>query len=172
MIYIVAVVFVLLISLAVASWSSAPFVPTRKTDLSRILKLAQLKKGQTFYDLGCGNGRVVHYLAEKTEAMAIGVEMAIPIYVWAKIRQILSGLENFKIVYNSFFNINLKNADVVYIFGYPKSLKRRVAEKIKTDLKKDAKIISYAFKIEGLHELIKDQPTKNDMPIYVYKINS
>ncbi len=168
MVYLVIILFVLLISLAIAGSSSAPFLPARTKDLERILKLSQIQKGQTFYDLGCGNGKVVHYIANNSHANVIGIEMAIPIYIWAKIRQLFSKGKKYKIIFNSFFNVNLSNADVIYIFGYPKTIKSRVEKKLKQDLRPGARIISYAFKMPGWQPVMKEQPTKDDMPIYIY----
>lgn len=160
---------VILLSVSIAGWSSAPFVPTRKEDLPRILKLANLKEGQTFFDLGCGNARVVKYIAQNSKAKAIGVEMAIPIYVWAKVKQLFSGLKNLKIKYNSFFKVDLSEADVVYIFGYPKTLNKKVIEKLEKDLKPGAKVLSYVFEIQGWQPVLIDKPQENAQKIFVYK---
>jgi len=169
MIYVIGILIVLLISMAVASWSSAPFVPTRTKDLSRILDLTDLKKGQIFCDMGCGNGKVVKYVAQNTRAKAIGIEMALPVFVWAKAKQIFSGLKNYKIIYKNFFKADLTDVDVAYIFGYPATLKKKIAEKLKKDLKKGAKVISYAFEIPNWTPIKKSQPNEKDFPIYLYK---
>ena len=36
-----------------------PYVPTNEKVVSAMLKLAALKEGETMYDLGCGDGRIV-----------------------------------------------------------------------------------------------------------------
>ena len=169
MIIIVFVIIFILISVLIAGWSSAPFVPTRKEDLPRILKLANLQKGQTFYDLGCGNGRVVLYVAKNTKASAVGVEMAAPIYLWAKMRQIFSGKQNLKIILRNFFKVDLSKIDVAYIFGYPTTLKQKVAKKLQQELKPGAKVISYAFEIPGWQPILVDKPSKEKIAIFVYK---
>ena len=51
----------------------APYVssPTRVVD--RMLELANIKPGETLYDLGCGDGRILIAAAEKYKAKAVGV---------------------------------------------------------------------------------------------------
>ena len=104
MIFVFLIIIFLLITILVAGWSSAPFMPTRDEDLPRILKLCNLKPGEKFVDLGCGNGKVVLYIAKNTKAKVVGLEMALPIYVWAKIKQLFSGSKNLKVIYKNFFN--------------------------------------------------------------------
>jgi cyclopropane fatty-acyl-phospholipid synthase-like methyltransferase len=55
--------------------------------MSLIFKLANLQPGEKFYDLGCGNGKVVIYAAKNFPIEAIGVELAFPLYLICKIRQ-------------------------------------------------------------------------------------
>ena len=50
--------FVLLGSMAYAALSGAPWVPTWKGDIDRAKRLLDLKSGETFIELGCGDGRV------------------------------------------------------------------------------------------------------------------
>jgi precorrin-6B methylase 2 len=44
---------------ALTALSFAPWVPTKKRDIVRAIKLSGLQSGEVFYDLGCGDGRVV-----------------------------------------------------------------------------------------------------------------
>src|SRR3989339_585834 len=67
---------ILLMSAAYAASRGAPWVPTWKRDLRRIEKLAQLKKGERFIELGCGTGRVCRHLAKRTEAETFGIELS------------------------------------------------------------------------------------------------
>ena len=54
--------------------SLAPFVPTPMEVVERMLKLANVKKTDVVYDLGCGDGRIVVMAAEKFKAKGIGVD--------------------------------------------------------------------------------------------------
>ena len=49
------------------SWfagSDAPYVPTRMEHIRKVLKVAGVKKGKKFYELGSGDGRVVFEAAK------------------------------------------------------------------------------------------------------------
>ena len=54
----------------------APYVasPTRVVDL--MLEMAKIKPGETVYDLGSGDGRIVIAAAEKYKAKAVGIEIS------------------------------------------------------------------------------------------------
>ena len=51
------------------------FVPTPQEVVDKMLELAQLKKGDVLYDLGCGDGRIVVTAAKKYGVKAIGFDV-------------------------------------------------------------------------------------------------
>jgi len=147
---------VLLFSVAMGALSLAPWVPTRKNDLKRIFELAGLKSGQIFYDLGCGVGTTVFYADKKYKLHANGIELGLPFYLICIFRKILSESKNTKFIWGDFFRTNFSDADAVYLFGLPMSLKKKLAEKLTKELRPGALVISYVFPIEGW------QPKKED----------
>lgn len=161
---------VCLITTAIASNSLAPWMPTRKRDLERIFKLAKLKPGETFYELGCGNGRVVIYASEHHNIKAVGIEMAFFLYLVCKIRQVFIGNKNLTFKCKSLFREDLSPADVIYVFGMEGSLKKRLRKKLEKELKPGARVISYSFPIAPWQPVIKDKPSEKDLAIYLYKI--
>ena len=75
------------IPMFVGGFSAAPWLPTSHTDLPRINKLAGLKPGQVFFDIGCGDGRICNYIADKNPGVKVfGYEIAYPLYLlcWLK----------------------------------------------------------------------------------------
>jgi cyclopropane fatty-acyl-phospholipid synthase-like methyltransferase len=145
-------------------------VPTRKKDLARIVDLAQLKPGEVFYELGCGGGGVAAFVAKNTEAKVIGLEIALPFYLLAKLRQLLNKRDNLQIKYKNLFSCKLTNVDLVYIFGMPGKLAKKLKTKFKTELTPGARIISYTFPIPGWTPSKVSKPSEKDLSIYLYQI--
>jgi hypothetical protein len=169
--FIIYLIFTLmLITIVMASLSLAPWVPTRKKDLMRISSLAEIGQNDTFYDLGCGNGRTVFYINKKHGIKSIGVELAFPFYLVCIIRNFFYNNKNAKFKYNSLFKENLSDATVVYIFGLKDSMKEKLKNKLTNELKKGARVITYSFPIEGWVPAEINRPTSVDLPIYLYKI--
>ncbi len=54
--------------------SLAPYVPTPQDVVDRMLAMAEVKKGDVVYDLGCGDGRLV-ISAAKIGARAVGIDI-------------------------------------------------------------------------------------------------
>lgn len=163
---IIALVLLFLLStVALAGASFAPWVPARKADLSRIFQLANLKAGETFYDLGCGNGRLVVYAAKNFQAKAIGLEIALPLYLICKWRQIFNKNTIFK--YKNLFTEDLSKADVIYFFGTPRRIEQKLKAKLERETKNGARIISYVFPIMGWTPNKVDK-VDNAVPIYLY----
>src|SRR5438046_1382434 len=52
-----------------------PYVPTPQPVVDRMLELAQVKKGDVVYDLGCGDGRIVVTAAKKYGTKCIGFDI-------------------------------------------------------------------------------------------------
>lgn len=169
---IVFLLFILICSfnLIFSVLSFAPWVPSRSRDFKRIFKLADLKPGQIFYDLGCGDGKVVIYAANNYKVKAIGLEISLPLYLICKLRQVLNRQSNIEFKFKNLHKENLADADVVYFFGIPHSLNEKFCLKLKQELRSGAKIISYSFKLNSLEPKIIDNPGGKDLPIYLYEI--
>ena len=166
--FIFLLLCIFLVSAAFAGISFAPWVPTWKKDLPRIFKLANLQPGETFYELGCGNGRVVMYAAKNFNVKAVGLEISLLFYLICKIRQLFNSNLNLIFKLKSLFKEDLSQADVVYFFGMPKPLKERLRSKLESELKPQTRVISYAFPIEGWSPKAVDKSNKNEVSIYFY----
>ena len=159
---------VVLFTFAWAGKSLAPWVPCRGRDVQRVVELVNLKPGEIFYELGCGDGRIVTAVNKRYHGKAIGLELAVMMYVAAKIRQFFNWDKNLQIKYKNLFKEDLSGADVVYVFGMPFSLKERLRGKLEKELKPGARVISYVFPIAGWEPVKIDKPTERDLSVYLY----
>jgi SAM-dependent methyltransferase len=72
--------FLLVLSLVVipstvGSGEAIPFVPSPMIVVDRMLQLAEVRKDDVIYDLGCGDGRILIQAAKKYGARGVGVDM-------------------------------------------------------------------------------------------------
>jgi len=132
-------------SAAWASFSAASWVPTWKKDLKRILDLANLKSGETLYDLGCGDGRILEYAAENYEIKeAVGFEISLIPYIFAKLRaSFAQGHKKMRVVYGDLFRVNLKEVDVVVCFLMPAAIKKLKPKFEKSKTEKELAVFVY-----------------------------
>ena len=142
-IYVLFILSILLFSAGIAGWMAAPYVPTRKQDVGRFLEIAEIKPGDIFFDLGCGDGRIPA-AAAKACAKAFGFEISILNYLFCKFFR-----RNFKVKFINFFTADYKNTDVVYMFLSQK-VHNKMGRILKNQMKKGSKIVTYVWPIEGI----------------------
>ena len=147
------------------TWShffGGEWVPTPQNIVNRMLKTAQVNANDTVYDLGSGDGKIV-LSAAKLGARTIGIELDPLRVLISKIK--LSGLNNAKIELGDLYKANIKDATVVTLFLLPKTMEK-LETKLKKDLRKGTRIISYRFVFKNW------KPTKvdNENKIYLYKV--
>ena len=137
---------ILLGCLLALSWfagSDAPFLPTKMNNIRKILKLAGVKKGKKFYELGSGDGRVV-IAAAKLKAEAIGIEQSWIRVMYSKYIASKLKLKNTRFYHGNIFSKIYQDADIVYIYLLSKGV-RKLDEKLKKELKKGSIIITQTY---------------------------
>ncbi|MFH1582688.1 MAG: class I SAM-dependent methyltransferase, partial [Candidatus Falkowbacteria bacterium] len=139
-------------------------------DLKRTFKLADLRPGQIFYDLGCGNGKVAIYAANNFKVKAVGLEISLPLYLICRLRQFFNKGAKLEFKFKNLYKENLASADVIYFFGMPHVLNEKFCLKLKQELKPGTKIISYSFKLHDWQPKVIDKPNEKDLPVYLYVI--
>jgi SAM-dependent methyltransferase len=126
-----------------------PYVPSRKKVVRRLVEIANLKKGEKVYDLGCGDGRILIEAEKKAQVDAIGFEGAPIPYILAKLRKAISR-SNAKIMMRNFFKANIGDADVIFCYLGP-DVMNKIADKIRTECRKGTRVYSHTFEISGLN---------------------
>lgn len=144
------------------SWftgSDAPYVPTKMDHIRNILKLAGVKKGKKFYELGSGDGRVV-IAAAKLKADSAGIEQSLLRIILSRLKSYR--LKNTQFIHGNIFAKNYFDADIIYIYLLPKGVKK-LEEKLKKELKKGATVITQTYHFS------KWRPFKKEGEFWLYR---
>lgn len=123
----------------------APFVPIPDQALSLLKDGDITAEGDAIYDLGCGDGKVLKYMADKfPKATYIGIEYNIIPYLLAKVKT--RTYKNITIKYGDFFNEDLSGANGIVVYLFPE-LMDALLPKLEKELKPGALVYSldYAF---------------------------
>jgi len=126
-----------------------PWVPTREELLDIIMKLANIKPTDVFYDLGCGDGRVVLKAAKEGVKKAVCIEIN-PMLIEkakesAKVENLLNKIE---FINEDFFKVSLSDATVIYMYLLT-SVNRALRPKLESELKEGTRVVTLDFEIPG-----------------------
>lgn len=170
---------VVLLSVALAAQESqekklAPYVPSPTDVVEKMLKVAEVKEGDTVWDLGCGDGRIVITAAQKFGAKGVGVELDDELFAKTSARVKELGLEGkVKIIHGDLLEQDLSTATVVTLYLLPTS-NEKVRPRLEKFLKKGARVVSHDFEMAGWKALKTEQMESGDYgrqhTIYLYKI--
>lgn len=144
-------------------WS--PWWRTNKKVARAMCRLAKLTKNDIVYDLGSGDGTALIAAAKEFGTRGVGIEID-------PLRFLISSLllhsnrlaDKIKIVRKNFYDINISEASVVFVYLVPRVLKR-LKPKFLKELRPGTRIISYRYKI-NLPLLHYDKTNS----IYLYKM--
>jgi tRNA A58 N-methylase Trm61 len=151
-----------------------PYVPMPEDIIPIVLQLASLKRDETVFDLGSGDGRVLIVAARDFHAVSIGVEIRKRLIknCLAKLKEL--GLsDRVKISCRNFKEVGLRRADVLalYLSGYTLSL---LVPKFTKELKPGTRIVNFDFPILGwTPECVLEVVPKGwrkAHPIYLYEV--
>ncbi len=137
---------------------SPPFIPTKRADVKAMVRLAHIRHGETAWDLGCGDGRIVR-AAAREGAVSTGFELSYPTYLLAKILSLRT--KNVFIRYGNFWTRDFAQPDVLFCFLLKETMKRFHAE-IWHRLKPGSRVVSYLFRMPDI------PVTKQEGDVYLY----
>lgn len=138
------------------------FVPTPQKVVDKMLELAEVKKDDLVYDLGCGDGRIVVTAAKKFGCRAVGYDIS-P-------KRVNESLENVKknnvedlvkIEQQDIFTLDLSMANVITLYLLP-SLNVKLIPQLEK-LKSGSRIVSHDFDMKGVKpDKVVTIPDEND----------
>jgi SAM-dependent methyltransferase len=122
-----------------------PYVPTPQEVVDGMLELADVKKGEVVYDLGCGDGRIVITAAKKFGATGIGVDLNPERIEEANANAVEAKVTD-KVTFHEgdLFNFDFSKADVLTLYLLP-DVNLKLKPKILAEMKPGSRVVSHAF---------------------------
>lgn len=141
----------------------APFLPTLDKPSTDALDMLELKPGQTFVDLGCGDGRMLE-AAAKRGLSAVGYELNPFLFIYAWLRTRRYG-RMVKVKFRNFWYADLSHADGIFVFLLDRFMPKLDKMMLRYSKHREVRLVSHAFKIPGKKPVRK----KGAMMLYIYK---
>lgn len=125
-----------------------PYVPTPQPVVDRMLEMADVKKGDKVYDLGCGDGRIVVTAAKKYGATGIGVDIDPERIKESNDNAKSAGVtDKVKFEIKDLFTMDFKDADVLAMYLLP-TVNMQLRPKILSDMKPGSRVVSHSFDMD------------------------
>ena len=147
------------------------FVPTPHDVLDKMLELAEVKKDDLVYDLGCGDGRIVVAAAKKYGCRAAGYEID-PQCVKKSLENVEKNRVGHlvRIEQKDIFTLDLSEANVITLYLLPRLNLKLIPQLEK--LRPGSRIVSNDFDMEGVEpdKVIKvaSAESKREHNIYLW----
>ena len=125
------------------------FVTTPRDVVDKMLELAQVKKDDLVYDLGCGDGRIVVTAAKRYGCRAVGYDIDPQ-----RVKESLENVEKsevghlVRIEQKDIFTLDLSKADVITLYLLPNLNVKLIPQLEK--LRPGSRIVSHDFGMEGV----------------------
>ena len=164
---LLSLIIIVALSIGLPGIAGAVWLPTPQKDIEPLFKTAGVKEGSLVYDLGCGDARVLIYLAKTFGAKGVGIEIDPLKVLLAKFFVWRAGLSReIKILFSSAKSTKLHDADFVYFYLSHQAIDA-LSEKLKQELKPNAVIISYRFLLRGFKPVF----IYGDKKGFIYKMS-
>ncbi len=124
-----------------------PWVPSREEVIEELLEIIRPTRDDVFYDIGCGDGRVVVSVAKRFGIRVKCVELREDLIKKAMERAKQQGVDSLiEFIQNDFFQVDLSDATIVYMYLLT-SVNAKLRPKLEEELKEGVIVISLDFPI-------------------------
>ncbi len=150
----------------------APYVTSPQPVVERMLEAARLKAGETLFDLGCGDGRILFSAAQKYGAKAVGVELSPTLVKRTRSSVEAQGLQDqIRVLEGDMMKVDVSGANVVALYLMTDA-NEQLRPKLEKELKPGSRVVSLEFKIKGWKpaRVEKIDAHRHPYTIYVYEL--
>lgn len=127
----------------------APTAPSPERAVDRMLEIAHLKPGETLYDLGCGDGRILIAAAKRYKVKGVGIEISNRLSQVATENVKKAGLQQqVRIVHGNFMKTDLSDANVVTLY-LATTANDMLRPNLERYLRPNTRVVSYDYPIPG-----------------------
>jgi tRNA/tmRNA/rRNA uracil-C5-methylase (TrmA/RlmC/RlmD family) len=150
--------------------------PTPQAVVDKMLEMADVKKGDVVYDLGCGDGRIVVTAAKKYGCKGFGYDID-PERIKDSNENVKKNKveELVKIEKKDIFELDLSEASVVTLYLLPRLNVKLIPQLEK--MKKGSRIVSHDFDMEGVKpdkkitmKATNDKGNEGEHTIYLWTV--
>ena len=136
------------------------YEPTPRGVVETMLDMAQVKRGDVVFDLGCGDGRIV-VAAARRGASGVGIEIDPRLVEWAQANVLAERVgDRVEIQNQDLFLTDLSSASVIALYILPE-MNRRLRPKLFRELKVGSRVVANGFEIPGwTPDRVVDVPTR------------
>lgn len=127
----------------------APWWRTSKKTARAMCELAKVTNKDIVYDLGSGDGTSLIVAAREFGAKSVGIEIdPLRTFISKTMIKFNKVSDRVKIIRKSFFDVDISDATVVFMYLVPKALER-LNPKLLKELKPGTRIITVTYPIPG-----------------------
>lgn len=120
-----------------------PYISLENSTIEEILSNIKIKPGDKFYELGCGDGRVLHIASQNHKnSFFIGIEKAIRPYLLARIKN--KEAKHVTIKRADIRKVDLSEADIVFMYLMP-DLINKIEPTLKNIIANGGKVVAVEF---------------------------
>ena len=127
------------------------YVGTPYDIVSAMLEMADIKKTDTVYDLGCGDGRILVLAAQKYGAQGVGYDIDPDMVRTSRQNVSKNNVQDLvKIIQADIFTLDLENADVMPLYLHPEMMSKLIPQVEK--MKPGSRIVCHEYGFPSIYK--------------------